>query len=401
MTKDYSLYQVADFLTDDYFVESMLYPTRESEVFWKKLIDAHKIDPNEFISAYMALKNLHEQKPDVPEDRIDIIWERIVETNELKQTKAKRFKFIRYMAVACSIAILAVFSLFNYIRLIEKNQEQTITAFVNENRIHTKQPNDRIQLISGNETVEVEGAQAEVEYDTEGKLTVNKQSVSAVQTKQQSNGAPRYNELKVPYGKRAFLTLPDGTSVWVNTGTTVIYPVNFADDKREIYVRGEIYAEVYHEENRPFFIKTDKIDVKVLGTVLNVTAYKEDNSTSVVLVSGLVDVKPQNGKSTIIHPNQLFSYSDQASTLTTVDVENYTSWHEGVYIFKNEPIENILLRLSRYYNVTMKLPSHPSGISCSGKLELKDNLTDLLNGLSEITSMNFGVSNNEYKISFQ
>ena len=70
-------------------------------------------------------------------------------------------------------------------------------------------------------------------------------------------------------------------------------------------------------------------------------------------------------------------------------------------MFKNEPIENILLRLSRYYNVTMKLPTYASGISCSGKLELKDDLNQLLNGLTEITSMNFAVKKDEYQIKFE
>jgi len=158
---------------------------------------------------------------------------------------------------------------------------------------------------------------------------------------------------------------------------------------------------VFHDAKRPFIIKTDKLDVQVLGTVFNVSAYKEDNQTDVVLVSGLVNVKPKNGKPTIIKPNQLFAYTDQVSTLRNVDVNNYTSWHEGIYIFHNEPIEEILLRLSRYYNVTMKLPASASGISCSGKLELKEDLTQLLNGLSEITSMSYGVKDNEYRIKFQ
>jgi len=142
------------------------------------------------------------------------------------------------------------------------------------------------------------------------------------------------------------------------------------------------------------------LDVQVLGTIFNVSAYKEDKQINVVLVSGSVNVKPKNGKATLIKPNQLFAFTDEASTLRNVQVENYTSWHEGDYIFRNEPIENILLRLSRYYNVTMKLPSTASGIICSGKLELKDDLKQLLNGLSEITSMSFAIKDNEYSIKF-
>lgn len=401
MFKDYSKYQVSDFLTDDYFIDSMFLPTSESESFWKSLIDEDKINVDEFITAYVTLKELHENKPEVDSERIDVLWDRIENTNYSKGIRIKRFRLIRYLAVACSFVGLIGFSLFTFTKTGKEDPMQSISDFANENIIHNQQPTNQIQLVSGNKTIAVDGAQAQVEYDENGKLKVNKQSVTINQSTGITNDLPVYNQLKVPYGKRAFLTLSDGTSLWVNTGTTVVYPTAFAKDRREIFVEGEVYAEVFHDAKRPFIIKTDKIDVQVLGTVFNLTAYREDKQINVVLVSGSVNVKPKNGKPTIIKPNQLFAYTDQASTLENVDVENYTSWHDGNYVFHNEPIENILLRLSRYYNVTMKLPTTASGITCSGKLELKDDLNQLLNGLSEITSMSFGVKDNVYRIRFE
>ncbi|MDP4239043.1 MAG: FecR domain-containing protein [Bacteroidota bacterium] len=401
MHKDYSKYQVSDYLIDDYFVDSMLNPTEDSEAFWKENIDSGKIEINEFISAFMNLKSLHENKPNVPDERIELLLERISTTNKSKNKRICRFKYIRYAAVACSIVGIISLSVFSYLKIQQKNTNQQIAEFAKENIIHTKQPSNEIQLISGKQTIDVQGVQAKVEYDGNGKLKVNKQTVEVNQMAIDEKSPIIYNQLRVPYGKRAFLTLSDGTLLWVNTGTTVIYPTTFAKDKREIYVEGEVYAEVFHDAKHPFIIKTEKIEVQVLGTVFNVTAYKEDKQTNVVLVHGSVAVKPQSGKSTVIKPNQLFAYTDRASTLRTVDIENYTSWHDGIYIFHNEPIEDILLRLSRYYNVTMKLPSNPSGISCSGKLELKDDLKQLLDGLSEIAPLSYGEKNNEYKIKFE
>ena len=401
MFKQYYTYKAEDYLNDDYFVDSMLEPTPESETYWKILIDDKMINADEFISAYMTLKGLHENKPEVSSERISVIWERIVETNRKKIFNIKRFQFIRYAAVACSIIGVIGFSLFTVLKTGKASQIQSIGDFARENVIHKQQPTNKIQLVSGNKTLAVDGVQAKVEYDENGKLKVNKQSVAVNQPANTVKEVQEFNQLRVPYGKRAFLKLSDGTSLWVNTGTTVTYPTKFAKDKREIYVEGEVFAEVFHDATCPFIIQTEKLDIQVLGTVFNVSAYKEDKQTNVVLVSGSVNVKPKNGKATIIKPNQLFAYTDQASTLRNVDVENYTSWHEGNYIFQNEPIENILLRLARYYNVTMKLPSSATGITCSGKLELKDDLNQLLNGLSEITSMSYGVKNNEYRITFK
>ena len=401
MFKDYLKYKVSDYLTDDYFIDSMLKPTSVSEEFWKSLIDEDKINVDEFITAYVTLKELHENKPEVDSERIDVLWNRIENTNYSKGIRIKRFRFIRYIAVACSFVGLIGFSLFTFTKIGKEDSMQSISDFANENIIHNQQPTNQIQLVSGNKTLAVDGAQAQVEYDENGELKVNKQSVTINQSTGITNDLPVYNQLKVPYGKRAFLTLSDGTSLWVNTGTTVVYPTAFAKDRREIFVEGEVYAEVFHDAKRPFIIKTDKIDVQVLVTVFNFTAYREDKQINVVLVSGSVNVKPKKGKPTIIKPNQLFAYTDQACTLENVDVENYTSWHDGNYVFHNEPIENILLRLSRYYNVTMKLPTTASGITCSGKLELKDDLNQLLNGLSEITSMSFGVKDNVYRVRFE
>jgi len=397
----YYTYKAEDYLTDEFFVDSMLIPTPESETFWKILIDENKINVNEFISAYMTLKGLHENKPEVSDEKIDLLFNRIEKTNNSKEIKIRRFQFLRYAAVACTIVGVIGFSLFTVLKTGKVDQNQSITDFARENIIHKQQPTNDIQLISGNNTYAVDGVQAKVEYDTNGKLKVNKQSVAINQSTNLLKDIPVFNQLRVPYGKRAFLKLSDGTSLWVNTGTTVIYPTKFARDKREIYVEGEVFAEVFHDSSHPFIIKTEKLDVQVLGTVFNISAYKEDKQTNVVLVSGSVNVKPKNGKATVIKPNQLFAYTEQASTLREVEVENYTSWHDGNYIFHNEPIENVLLRLSRYYNVTMKLPTSPSGISCSGKLELKDNLTQLLNGLSEISTMSFAVKDNEYRIKFE
>lgn len=401
MFTDYSKYRASDYLTDEYFIDSMLHPTTENKFFWETLIYDEKINTDEFISAFMMLKRLHENKPEVSEMRIEHLWNRIEQSNFKNDLPTKRLKLFRMIAVAASFIGLIGISLFMYTKSGKSESIQSIADFARENIIHTKQPNNEIQLISGNHTLAVQGDQAKVEYDENGKLKVNKQSMVVNQTKKVAKDEIVYNQLRVPYGKRAFLTLSDGTTLWINTGTTVIYPVTFAKNKREIFIEGEVYAEVFHDSKRPFIIKTEKLDVRVLGTVFNVTAYKEDKQTNVVLVSGSVNVKPKNGKVTLMKPNQMYAYSDIVSTLTEVDVENYTSWHEGKYIFKSEPIENILLRLSRYYNVTMKLPSSATGITCSGKLELKDDLSQLLNGLSEITSMSFSKKESEFRVSFE
>lgn len=102
--------------------------------------------------------------------------------------------------------------------------------------------------------------------------------------------AATFNQLVVPYGKQTTLTLADGTRVWINAGSRLVYPVVFEKQKREIYVEGEIYMEVAHDAERPFSVHTGKMDVCVLGTKFYISSYGRDRTQEVVLLSGSVSV---------------------------------------------------------------------------------------------------------------
>ena len=400
MRIDYSNYNDIDFLDDDFFIESMISPTKESELFWTELIDRKKIDINEFISANMLLRSIRQDRHELAWERKEQLWKRIDTTrNLLKNKRKKGVRLYKYLSIAaCSAIVIGLSFTFLFIRdhsSPENNHEIDYTQF---QLGYQQQTQGEIRIVTGDRQVEIDGEDAEIKYDTTGSLTVNNEAVEQEIT-QTSAIELSYNQLHVPYGKRASLTLADGTSLWVNAGTTVIYPAVFPDHKREIYVDGEVYAEVKRDEGRPFLVKTDKLEVYVLGTSFNVSAYKEDSQRRVVLVKGSVDVR-LNGESTCLSPNQMYTYSVQESNVETVDSEMYTSWRDGIYIFRDEPIENILQQLARYYNVTMVFPPQSSGTLCSGKLELKDDLSHLLNNLSQIASFNFGVKGNEYRIQF-
>jgi len=401
MNTKYSQYKEADFLTDDYFVESVLFPTQETETFWQMLIEGSKIDENEFIAAYATVKQLHKSCPEVPADRIDAIWDRLSQTNKKHRFIARRNRWFRYAAVACGL--VGVLSFMFVTLQLHFNSQRALPLADNreENIVFPKQATNQIQLISGKETINLDGTEANVEYNSQGQLIVNRQSIAIPRGTEKASEDVEYSQLRVPYGKRAFLKLSDGTSLWINSGSTIVYPTVFDAAKREITVEGEVFAEVSHENDRPFVINTGEIEIQVYGTSFNVSAYKDIDETTVVLVDGFVGVKAKDGEVTCMKPNQLFSRTSRGSSLRELnDVADYISWRDGRYIYHNEPIENILLQLSRYYNVTMILPASVSGITCSGKLELKEDLNRLLNGLSEITRMSFASKGDEYRIQF-
>ena len=154
-----------------------------------------------------------------------------------------------------------------------------------------------IQLVLSDKLIPISGQESQIEYDAKGTVAVNSEKIADVSlnSANSSKRLPEFNQLIVPNGKRSTLILEDGTKLWVNAGSRIVYPVTFADKKREIYVNGEVFLEVTPDKKRPFIVKTKEMDVQVLGTSFNVMAYETDESSSVVLVTGAVQVNPSDG----------------------------------------------------------------------------------------------------------
>ena len=207
--------------------------------------------------------------------------------------------------------------------------------------------------------------------------------------------AATFNQLVVPYGKQTTLTLADGTRVWINAGSRLVYPVVFEKQKREIYVEGEIYMEVAHDAERPFSVHTGKMDVCVLGTKFYISSYGRDRTQEVVLLSGSVSVAPA-GRSDrgirIVPGQQAILGTSESLEVREVEAESYISWIHGYLPFDNDPLSNILERLSRYYNCRIECTPEAEALTLSGKLELKDDPAEVLKILSATAPINLQIT---------
>ncbi|MDR1743365.1 MAG: FecR family protein [Dysgonamonadaceae bacterium] len=396
--KSYANYKCLDWLADDLFIKTMPSPTGKIKLYWQKLIDGGTINADEFISAISVLEAVSKSKPLMSPESKKALWKRIsADCNPFWRSKKRQIiAFSSVLAAACVAGLL----FFVLTRLPQKTASEI--NYADFQVINKQEMPDEIMIVSGNEQMTLDYDNPVVSYDQKGTLSVDQQTV-APETAENKNGKtadkPALDRISVPFGKRAQLRLSDGTMLWINSGTTVVYPNMFDGDKREIFVDGEIYADVQHNAALPFIVKTDDMEIRVLGTEFNFSAYKKDGIKEVVLVHGNVEVK-QNGVELQLKPGQMYSVTKTGHSLKTVDTDLYTSWRNGIYIFEDEAIETVLLKLARYYNVTMVLPQQLSGISCYGKLELKDDLSALLNGLSQIASFNFAIKDNQYWIQF-
>ncbi len=164
----------------------------------------------------------------------------------------------------------------------------------------------------------------------------------------------RYSEITVPFGQMSQLKLSDGTKVWLNSGTTLRYPEQFVTDKRSVTIKGEAYFEVAKIPDKPFTVNTTDMNVEVLGTSFNLLAYKEDVSTSVTLVEGEIVVRNIEGKAIAqLSHGQMATKNKFGSNveIRNVKTDFYASWIDGEIFFDDERLDQIAVKLERWFNV--------------------------------------------------
>ena len=160
-------------------------------------------------------------------------------------------------------------------------------------------------------------------------------------------------EIYSPHGARTQFFLPDGSQGWLNSNTKLKYPLDFKQN-RHLELSGEAYFEVTHNKNLPFVVSTRNLDIEVVGTVFNVSALEEENTTEVILEEGKVIIENPGIKlNTVMKPDQKFVYNNLSKMYqtTSLNAQQYNAWKDGLLVFRNEPLSEVFKRLSRWYNV--------------------------------------------------
>jgi ferric-dicitrate binding protein FerR (iron transport regulator) len=161
-----------------------------------------------------------------------------------------------------------------------------------------------------------------------------------------------YAEIQCPMGVRTKFQLPDGSTGYLNSGSRLKYPVQFTRE-RKVELTGEAFFDVVHNAKIPFHVNTRNLDIKVLGTTFNVIANDDEPTEEIVLQTGKVDVSSKSGKQlAVLAPNEQLTLDIGKRTFSrnTVEASQYTTWKEGKLVFRNENMQQVARRLSRWYN---------------------------------------------------
>jgi len=360
-----------DILTDDLLVEKI-----KNE---DPLIDTCD---EEYIKARQILGTLSEKDVVFTHSQKEFLGKRIVRTIA---TAKRKLLLIRISAAAILLLVIGIPA------TLMINGVPEIKAYVQNNPIEDLTGNTRL-ILSGDEEIQIKSTDSRIAYAENGSdVRVDSNQVRQVVDVDKVI----YNTVIVPYGKRTQIMLSDSSLVWLNSGSKLVYPAFFAQEKREVYLEGEAVFNVAHDKNKPFHVITHDVEVKVLGTVFDISAYGDDQTTTTVLECGSVEMKYNtssflNSSKLTMTPGMKAVYSSTESGIkqTQVKARLYTSWKDGYIACEKQSLVDIIKKLSRYYNVSIQMNDQTlADETFTGNLDFRNSATQVLAIIAEFINV--------------
>lgn len=304
--------------------------------------------------------------------------------------RERRRRVLLYTSVAASVLLVVLGVLFAF----PGKDDQAAVAIVE----HQCARVSGVELISpdgqtyylGNDSSRI------VIADSTSEMRVH-DKVLFVSAREDNREQAEYYTIKVPLGGEYTVLLPDSTRIYLNAGTTLRYPNKFIGKNREVFLSGEAYFDVYHDESRPFIVRAEQISIQVLGTSFNVNAYPAWKEVKTTLVEGKISVK--SGRDTIIMvPGTQVVYNKETRecVYTRVDVNNFISWKDGYYDFENLSLEELMFIFSNWYNLEIVyMNEQVKALKFGGRLQRYDDVSSLLRQLEYTQDVHFKLDGNK------
>lgn len=204
-----------------------------------------------------------------------------------------------------------------------------------------------------------------------------------------------HNTVSTPKGGTYQIILPDGTTVWLNAASTLKFPTSFVSlNERKVELNGEAYFEVTKNAKQPFKVLTAKQEVQVLGTHFNISSYADEPAVKTTLFEGSVKVKNLRGVkegNVILKPGQQSIINEGVIKVTKADVDEVLAWKNGVFVFNDEPLESIMKKVSRWYDVEVVYEGVDKNKLFGGSVSRFDNVSKVLRQLELTGGVHFKV----------
>lgn len=313
---------------------------------------------NEVKTAFKKLRNER-----LTELEKEALWDEI-RTNTNTATLNRKIHFNKViLKIAACLLIVGMIGYWQYTRYSASSK---LLAFAEQN-VSKKSISDLPTTSSGDEN----GDDALLEEDEKDNIITTNE----------------FNTLVVANGLRSVIKLPDGTKVWLNSNSRLIYPISFSGKSREVFLEGEAYFDVSHDQKRPFFVHSKNMDIEVLGTEFFVSSANKSEKNYAVLIKGSISFSTGswiNKKHRKLIPGERINLnlSDQELDVSQVVTTEFQSWKEGYLNVESESLDIIINKIAKYYNIEINI----SGLDLShdkfsGRLDFQRNADDVLNML--------------------
>lgn len=326
-------------------------------------------------------------------DEEDKLWNSIMSEIKISRRR-KRYERNRWGISLISLGVAAMLA--GIIWVIQAdNQEESQALYVAYQSMEGSMSagSDEIRILADNEELSSVDNGVRIDYTKSDKKVVlgSKEVVRPEKTK--------YHQLIVPNARHTSLVLSDGSVLYVNAGTRVVYPDKFKKDCREIFVDGEVYIDVVRNEKVPFKVHTTSCDVEVLGTSFNVQAYSSDVNAEIALLSGSVKLKDKNEKELLLKPDELAVVTgSNIKEKRHVNASDYILWTKGLLKLDATPLSSVFKRLERYYGVKLTYSEDMKSMKLYGSLDLLCPIEEVLRRISLTAPVSFQKINGRIEI---
>lgn len=344
---------------------------------------------------YLSLKDDQLELSEDDTDQVTSIRDRMHTKilNEIEQPqKNKAFKIsLRTIIGIAASLVLVGFALFYMMDGFIFSKDSTP---VNTNAVSDIKPGLQTATLTL-----ADGRQIDLSEVEEGQLTaengviISKSVHGELIYQRSSDGhTNKMNMISTAYGQTYRVKLADGTSVWLNAGSSLKFPLVFGKDERKVYLEGEGYFEVAKNDKAPFKVVSGRQTVEVLGTHFNISAYSNEEQFKTTLLEGKVKVSEAENSAILVVGQQARVNKNKAGvTISEVDLDEVIAWKDGYFRFREEEIGSIMLKLSRWYDVNVSFAGRVSTEKFTGTISRSKNIHQVLELLEATKVVHFKI----------
>jgi transmembrane sensor len=316
---------------------------------------------------------------------------RLLQAKEEKTHPIRKMP-IKWIAIAASLLLIASVSI--YIFNAGKATKQ-ITKIDAEKNVIKPGSNQAILTLNNGEQVVLNNSKTGLISKQPGVQILKSNNgtiVYKISNTSHSNTQNEFNTITTPKGGQYQIVLEDGSKIWLNAQSSIKLPTTFGLKERRIEITGEVYCEISKDSKRPFKVAYGNQVVEVLGTHFNINAYADESTTKTTLLEGsikLTNIQTSQGKLLVPNEQGVLIKKGNILAIKRVETESVIAWKNGYFMFDQEPLESIMRKVSRWYDVEIVYNNNPPQKKFGGRLSKFDDINKLLDVLEATGSVKF------------